>query len=161
MREFSIKDIVPLPLYEKKPHPFPLERALEFIDPFKFKDPLKYYKILSTTSIISQKPRFAPTMLRVRLLSDNARCPVRSSPGAAGLDLFAAVANIVPAHRHILIPTDISIQLPPNTYGRVAPRSGLALKHGIDVMAGVIDQDYRGNVGVILFNHTDNDFVVN
>lgn len=50
--------------------------------------------------------------------------------------------------------------MPEGTYGRVAPRSGLAWKNFIDVGAGVIDQDYRGNVGVILFNHSDVDFDV-
>lgn len=56
--------------------------------------------------------------------------------------------------------TDIQIEVPFGTYGRVAPRSGLAWKNFIDVGAGVIDQDYRGNVGVILFNHSDVDFDV-
>jgi len=59
-----------------------------------------------------------------------------------------------------LVKTDLSIAVPAGTYGRVAPRSGLAWKHSIDVGAGVIDADYRGNVGVILFNHSDKDFKV-
>ena len=54
--------------------------------------------------------------------------------------------------------TDLSIAIPKDTYARVAPRSGLAWKHFIDVGAGVVDYDYRGNVGVILFNHSDVDF---
>lgn len=56
--------------------------------------------------------------------------------------------------------TDIQIELPSGCYGRVAPRSGLAAKHFIDVGAGVIDEDYRGNVGVILFNHSTVPFEV-
>ncbi|XP_055307202.1 deoxyuridine 5'-triphosphate nucleotidohydrolase-like [Sitodiplosis mosellana] len=56
--------------------------------------------------------------------------------------------------------TDIQIEVPYGTYGRVASRSGLALKNFIDVGAGVIDQDYRGNVGVILFNHSNENFDV-
>lgn len=56
--------------------------------------------------------------------------------------------------------TDIQIEVPFGTYGRVAPRSGLAWKNFIDVGAGVIDQDYRGNVGVILYNHSENEFDV-
>lgn len=59
-----------------------------------------------------------------------------------------------------MVKTDIQIEVPFGTYGRVAPRSGLAWKNFIDVGAGVIDQDYRGNVGVILFNHSDVDFDV-
>lgn len=56
--------------------------------------------------------------------------------------------------------TDISIAVPANTYGRVAPRSGLASKHSIDVGAGVIDADYRGPVKVLLFNLSEVDFEV-
>lgn len=56
--------------------------------------------------------------------------------------------------------TDIQIELPSGCYGRVAPRSGLAAKNFIDVGAGVIDEDYRGNVGVILFNHSTVPFEV-
>ncbi|XP_006817345.1 deoxyuridine 5'-triphosphate nucleotidohydrolase-like [Saccoglossus kowalevskii] len=56
--------------------------------------------------------------------------------------------------------TDIQIQLPDGCYGRVAPRSGLAVKHFIDVGAGVIDQDYRGNVGVVMFNFSESEFEV-
>lgn len=52
------------------------------------------------------------------------------------------------------------MEVPEGTYGRVAPRSGLAVKNFIDVGAGVIDQDYRGNVGVVLFNHADVPFEV-
>lgn len=54
--------------------------------------------------------------------------------------------------------TDLSIAIPSGTYARVAPRSGLAWKSFIDTGAGVIDEDYRGNVGVILFNHGQTDF---
>lgn len=60
----------------------------------------------------------------------------------------------------MLVDTDISIAVPVGTYGRVAPRSGLASKHSIDVGAGVIDADYRGPVKVLLFNLSDNDFDV-
>lgn len=59
-----------------------------------------------------------------------------------------------------MVDTDISIALPPNTYGRVAPRSGLASKHSIHTGAGVIDADYRGPVKVLLFNLCADDFKV-
>ena len=54
----------------------------------------------------------------------------------------------------------IQVALPDGCYGRIAPRSGLAYKKGIDVGAGVVDQDYRGNVGVILFNFGEEEFKV-
>lgn len=59
-----------------------------------------------------------------------------------------------------MVETDISIAVPADTYGRVAPRSGLAVKHGIDTGAGVIDADYRGPVKVLLFNVSDADFAI-
>ena len=65
---------------------------------------------------------------------------------------------VIPAHGKGVVPTDLSIAIPPGTYARVAPRSGLAVKHFIDTGAGVVDEDYRGSVGVVLFNHSDQDF---
>lgn len=59
-----------------------------------------------------------------------------------------------------MVPTDLSIACPPGTYARIAPRSGLAAKNFIDVGAGVVDADYRGNVTVILFNFGKSEFVV-
>ena len=56
--------------------------------------------------------------------------------------------------------TGLSISFPAGLYAKIAPRSGLALKKFIDVGAGVVDSDYRGEVGVVLFNHGDQDFVV-
>jgi len=96
----------------------------------------------------------------VKRLTEFATIPTRGSPLAAGLDLSAAYDEVVPARGRKLVKTDIAVKMEPNTYGRVAPRSGLAFKNGIDIMAGVIDEDYRGNVGVILYNTSDVDFVV-
>lgn len=73
---------------------------------------------------------------------------------------MAAADSIVPSRGKALVMTDLAIEIPPNTYARIAPRSGLAWKHSLDTGAGVIDYDYRGNVGVILFNHGPNDFEV-
>jgi dUTP pyrophosphatase len=102
----------------------------------------------------------AELKLLVQRLSENAILPSRSSALAAGYDLASAVHTVVPARGKALIKTDLAIQVPEGTYGRVAPRSGLAWKKHIDVGAGVIDRDYRGNVGVILFNLSEEDFEV-
>lgn len=67
---------------------------------------------------------------------------------------------VVPARGKAIVKTDLSIAIPKDTYARIAPRSGLAWKHFIDTGAGVVDYDYRGNVGVILFNHAETDFEV-
>jgi deoxyuridine 5'-triphosphate nucleotidohydrolase len=99
-------------------------------------------------------------MLRVQKLTEHATIPTRGSPLSAGLDLASAYDCVVPAGDKLLIKTDLAVACPTNCYARVAPRSGLTHKKFIDVGAGVIDADYRGNVGVILFNHGKEDFVV-
>ncbi|XP_062100636.1 deoxyuridine 5'-triphosphate nucleotidohydrolase-like [Humulus lupulus] len=100
------------------------------------------------------------SFFRVKKLSENAVSPSRASPLSAGYDLSSATETKVPARGKALVPTDLSIAVAEGTYARIAPRSGLAWKHSIDVGAGVIDADYRGPVGVILFNHSDFDFEV-
>nr|POF19953.1 deoxyuridine 5'-triphosphate nucleotidohydrolase [Quercus suber] len=101
-----------------------------------------------------------PPAMQVKLLSETARAPTRGSAFAAGYDLYAAKETTIPARGKVIVATDISIAVPAGTYGRVAPRSGLASKHSIDVGAGVIDADYRGPLGVLLFNFSETDFQV-
>lgn len=96
----------------------------------------------------------------VKLLSENARLPRRASPYSAGLDLMSAQDVVVPAHGSVVVNTDLSIRCPVGTYARIAPRSGLAARNMIDCLAGVVDADYRGNVGVVLINHGGADFEV-
>jgi dUTP pyrophosphatase len=98
--------------------------------------------------------------LRVKRLSDNAILPTRGSEWSAGYDLSAAKAVTIPVGGRSIVPTDLSIACPAGTYGRIAPRSGLTVKHGIHVGAGVIDADYRGPVGVVLFNLGDQEFCI-
>uniref|UniRef100_A0A7S3JS76 Deoxyuridine 5'-triphosphate nucleotidohydrolase n=1 Tax=Aureoumbra lagunensis TaxID=44058 RepID=A0A7S3JS76_9STRA len=98
--------------------------------------------------------------LFVKRLSENAILPVKGSELAAGFDLAAAETQTVPPHGKALVKTDLAIATPTDCYARIAPRSGLAWKKFIDVGAGVVDADYRGNVGVILFNHSDEPFLV-
>jgi dUTP pyrophosphatase len=90
---------------------------------------------------------------QVKRLSPNATLPTKGSGLAAGWDLYAAEDAQIEPNRHALVKTDLAITAPDGTYGRIAPRSGLALKHCINVGAGVVDRDYQGPVGVILFNH--------
>lgn len=98
--------------------------------------------------------------LFVKKLSEAGRLPQRGSDQAAGYDLFAAKDMEIPAKNKAIVPTDISIAVPAGCYGRVAPRSGLAVKNFIDVGAGVIDADYRGPVGVVLFNFSEVTFQI-
>lgn len=98
--------------------------------------------------------------LQFKKLNKIAVIPTRADSGAAGYDLYATENVTVPARGRAIVKTGIAVALPPGTYGRVAPRSGLAVKHGIDVGAGTIDHNYRGEVGVVLFNHDDEDYEV-
>ncbi|KAI0698623.1 dUTPase-like protein [Cytidiella melzeri] len=114
-----------------------------------------------TSLSADEKADLAPiSNLLVKRHSEKARIPTKGSPLAAGYDLYSAEQKIIPAHGKALIDTQLSIAVPAGTYGRVAPRSGLASKFMIDTGAGVIDADYRGIVFVLLFNLADKDFEV-
>lgn len=79
--------------------------------------------------------------------------PSRGSESAAGLDLRTAQGFVLyPGERHST-PTGFAVAIPETYVGIIKPRSGLAVRHGIDVLAGVIDSDYRGEVKVMLINH--------
>jgi len=71
---------------------------------------------------------------------------------AAGLDLYVLEDLTIPPGARTLGRTGLAVAIPEGYYGRVAPRSGLASKHGLDVLAGVIDADYRGEIGCLLYN---------
>lgn len=86
--------------------------------------------------------------------------PSYAHPGDAGADLRSAVAGVIPARGKQLIATGIRLKLPPGHVGLIWPRSGLAIKHSLDCGAGVIDSEYRGEVKVLLFNHSDEDYPV-
>lgn len=87
-----------------------------------------------------------------------AKLPTRGSALAAGYDLYSSEKVVLPRGGRKVVQTGICLAIPTGHYGRVAPRSGLASKHGIDTGAGVIDEDYRGLLGVLLFNFGDSDF---
>lgn len=93
-------------------------------------------------------------VLRVRLLTATARAPVRSSAGAVGYDLYADDCVDVPWQGYASVSTGVAVAVPAGCYGRVAPRSGLAVRRGLAVLAGVIDPDYRGDVVVVLANYS-------
>jgi len=115
--------------------------------------PLKREK--TELSLEDEKP-----ILKFAKLSENATRPTRGSAKAAGYDLYSAYDYLVGPMDKAIVKTDIQIAVPSGHYGRVAPRSGLAAKHFIDVGAGVVDEDYRGNVGVVLFNFGKEPFEV-
>ena len=93
-------------------------------------------------------------------LSNNAALPKRSTDGAAGYDLCASQNCTIPEKGKGLVQTGLAISFPAGLFARIAPRSGIALKKFTDVGAGVVDSDYRGEVGVVLLNHGDQNFEV-
>lgn len=132
----------------------------------------------SNTTTMSPTNGSALPPLQVKKLVDAATPPTRGSSFAAGYDMYSARETVIPARGKALVDTGIAVAVPEGTCmcyhigwivcwmladeldpdGRVAPRSGLASKHFIDVGAGVIDADYRGEVKVLLFNFSEVDF---
>lgn len=84
--------------------------------------------------------------------------PTRNDPGSAGFDLYGVEKITVSPGKKALINTGIIISFPDDLVGKIEPRSGLALNHGIDVMAGIIDSSYRGEIKVLLINLGDKSF---
>ena len=88
--------------------------------------------------------------------------PAKAHPDDAAFDLRSRVDMTVPVNRSTLVPTGVFIELPVNYEAQVRPRSGLALKHNISLTnsPGTIDAGYRGEVGVIMFNHGPEEFAI-
>lgn len=98
--------------------------------------------------------------LKIKKLHIDAIIPTRANLTDAGLDLYALNDLVILKGSRAMVETGIAIEIPEGHYGRVAPRSGLALNHGIDVFAGVVDSSYRGQINVILYNSDTSDFEI-
>lgn len=110
------------------------------------------------TASVEKVPVHPP--LKYVLKTKDAFAPEKATPGSAGFDLRSPIQTIVPAGGRKLIWLKLVLELPEGTYGRIAPKSGLAVQEFVDVGAGVIDNDYRGEVGVLLFNFSKYDLVI-
>ena len=93
--------------------------------------------------------------LKFKKLDDRATLPSRGSELSAGLDLYSIEDITIGPKQRTIAKTGLAVAIPPGHYGRIAPRSGLAMKHGLDVLSGVIDSDYRGEIGCLLYNTGD------
>lgn len=100
--------------------------------------------------------------LKIKLLYENSKMPEIAHEGDAGIDIFSVEESIIKAGEIKLIKTGISLELPKDTEVQLRPKSGLALNHGITLLnsPGTIDEGYRGEIMVIVINHSKNDFVV-
>ena len=105
------------------------------------------------------------TKVLIKRLDPSVELPVYKTSGASGMDLMAFIKNPINLKPHTsqLVPTGISVAFPDEFEIQIRPRSGLAAKHNISVLntPGTIDSDYRGEIKVILYNHGDNDFLIN
>ena len=109
------------------------------------------FKPADSENLSDDKP-----VLKYKLLTSKAYPPTRETTGSIGYDLKSPrFASIPPKGGTYYLPLGIAFQIPEGHYGRLAPKSGLAIYRSISVLAGVIDQDYRGEVFVLLINHDD------
>jgi dUTP pyrophosphatase len=98
--------------------------------------------------------------LRFKRLDERATLPTRGSAASAGLDIYSIEDISIEPKQRVLARTGLAVAVPTGFYGRVAPRSGLAVKNGLDVLAGVIDSDYRGELCCALLNTGDETLIL-
>lgn len=94
--------------------------------------------------------------LSFKRLDERATLPTRGSRFSAGLDLYTVETVVIQPKQRAAVRTGLAVAIPEDYYGRIAPRSGLAMKQGLDVLSGVIDADYRGEILCLLYNTGDN-----
>ena len=96
----------------------------------------------------------------IEKIKPNATIPEYKTDGSSGMDLFSAGDYVVPAKGRVLVETGLKFEMPHGFEIQIRPRSGLALKHGVTVLnsPGTIDSDYRGEICVILYNTSNEDF---
>jgi dUTP pyrophosphatase len=97
--------------------------------------------------------RMSSATISFTKLRPDAIIPSKATERAIGLDLYSVEPYVVLPGQRVVVSTGLRVSLPDGTYGRIAPRAGLAVKHGLDVGAGVIDPDYEDEIRVVLFNH--------
>ena len=105
------------------------------------------------------------TKVLIKKLASSVKLPAYKTNGASGMDLMAFISEpiILKPNSSCLVPTGLSVAFSEEFEIQIRPRSGLAAKNNISVLntPGTIDSDYRGEIKVILFNHGNNEFVIN
>lgn len=99
--------------------------------------------------------------MNIKLLNELAKVPTKTNDYDAGYDLYSIENITIPAYERVTIKTGISLAIPNHCVGLIWPRSGLSVKKGIDVLAGVIDSTYRGEIMVCLLNTSNIDMKIN
>lgn len=118
---------------------------------------IEMYEVEKSETTISRKP-----VIKFEKLSPEANLPTRADNGSACYDLYSSETVVVRPHSRSLVRTGLKWEPPSNVEMQIRPRSGLALKHGITVLntPGTVDSSYRGEIGVILFNTSDEEYEV-
>ena len=99
-------------------------------------------------------------IVKTSLLNPNAKIPTKANINDAGFDLYSIIDTVIPTKQRKTVNTGIAIQMPDNMAGLIWPRSGLSVKKGIDVLAGVVDAGYRGEIMVCLYNTSDENVAI-
>lgn len=94
-------------------------------------------------------------MIQFQLLNNYATAPTRATDGSAGFDLYSTDNYDIWPGAHVKIATGVAMAIPRGNAGFIWPRSGMATKHGFDLLAGLVDADYRGELHVCGINHGD------
>jgi thymidylate synthase len=143
-----------------EPHePPPPKVDLDEVDEFltNYDTPEQPHAVQRGVGVLKRRKSTPPPVIRFYRMDKSAKIPVRGSPYAAGLDVFAPKGGRVTPFHRVLVHLKLKVCIPTNHYLRVAGRSSLALR-GINVLAGVIDEDFRGELGIILVNHGSEDY---
>ena len=115
-------------------------------------------KPTNNTHLISTPNNVSP--IKFFLSNPESKIPTRGTPHSAGLDPYASAPLTIPPHTRSIVHTGLHMKLPFGTYGQIAPRSGLALHKSINIAAGIIDADYRGEILPIIVNNSNTPFQI-
>lgn len=99
-------------------------------------------------------------LIKVSLLNELAKVPTKANMNDAGCDLYSTVETVIPAKQRKTVSTGVALEMPEHMAGLIWPRSGLSVKQGIDVLAGVVDCGYRGEIMVCLYNTSDENVTI-
>jgi dUTP pyrophosphatase len=126
----------------------------------------KLLAITEAKSLLKKLKNLDPTFesyehkVRCKRLTSEAEVPTKNNDADAGWDLYSVCNTYIPSRSRKIISTGISLQIPKEWVGLIWPRSGLSVKAGVDVLAGVIDSGYRGEIKVCLYNTSDETVVI-
>ncbi len=104
--------------------------------------------------------KFSVMKVKIKRLNEKAVMPTKAHPTDAGFDLYVSGKVTIPANGRALIPTDIAMAIPDGYYGMVVGRSGNTIKRGLVGMTGIVDAGYRNGIGIMAFNMTDTDIII-